>query len=56
MKRRTGRRAPPSLDPITFITENTRLAPVPGIPTLKLHVAHQATGLWRLAEASGEAS
>lgn len=46
-------RAP--LDPATFIAGNTRLAPVPGVPEIALYTAHRATGLWRLAEAGGEA-
>ena len=37
------------IDPVAFIRDNTRLAPVPGVPEIRLHAAHQATGLWRLA-------
>ncbi|MFO1183346.1 MAG: 50S ribosomal protein L11 methyltransferase [Bauldia sp.] len=44
-----------SLDPATFIAENTRLEPVPRIPEIAVYTAHEATGLWRVAEASGEA-
>jgi predicted nicotinamide N-methyase len=41
-------------DPRDFIVENTRLESVPLIPEIRLHTAHQATGLWRLAEAAGD--
>src|SRR5262249_8891841 len=35
---------------------NTHLLPVPTLPEIRLHTAHQATGLWQLAEAeAGEA-
>ena len=37
-------------DPLTFIAANTRLLPVPGLPAIRLYTAHEATGLWRLAE------
>lgn len=37
-----------SLDPVAFIRERTRLAPVRGVPEVRLHMAHEATGLWRL--------
>ncbi|HVZ12937.1 MAG TPA: 50S ribosomal protein L11 methyltransferase [Bauldia sp.] len=40
--------------PAAFIRENTRLAAVPVVPTIRLHMAHQATGLWRLAAESGD--
>jgi predicted nicotinamide N-methyase len=36
-------------DPAAFIAANTRLRPVPSIPEIRLHTAHEATGLWRLA-------
>lgn len=45
-----GRRVRP--DPATFIREHTRLAPVPSLPAIRIHMAHEATGLWRLAEGS----
>jgi len=35
--------------PAIFIRDNTRLVAVPTLPAIRLHVAHQATGLWRLA-------
>jgi predicted nicotinamide N-methyase len=46
-----SRRRP--IDPISFIRDNTRLAPVRGVPAIALHTAHEATGLWRLAAADG---
>lgn len=46
---RSKRRARP--DPYAFVRENTRLLPVPSLPEIRLHTAHEATGLWRLAEA-----
>jgi predicted nicotinamide N-methyase len=49
-----GRGARP--DPLTFIQRNTHLAAVPSIPEIRLHTAHQATGLWRLAEAEEDGS
>lgn len=33
-----------------FIARNTRLAPVPSVPEIRIHSAHEATGLWRIAE------
>jgi predicted nicotinamide N-methyase len=39
-------------DPLRFIREHTRLAPVPSVPEIRIHVAHEATGLWRIAEGS----
>lgn len=47
-RRRPGGGARP--DPLGFVRENTRLAPVPSIVEIRLHTAHEATGLWRLAE------
>jgi len=35
-------------DPLQFIQSNTRIAPVPSLPEIRLHTAHEATGLWRL--------
>jgi predicted nicotinamide N-methyase len=35
-------------DPLRFIQANTRVAPVPSLPEIRLHASHQATGLWRL--------
>ncbi len=40
-----------AIDPVAFITQHTRLVPVPSIPEIRLYTAHQATGLWRLVEA-----
>lgn len=41
------RRTPP--DPAEFIRGNTRLTAVPTVPEIRLHTAHEATGLWRIA-------
>lgn len=46
----------PRPDPHAFIAANTRLAPVPRLPAVRLHTAHQATGLWRLAEPAADGS
>ena len=40
----------PRPDPTAFVRSNTRLVPVRSIPEIKLHTAHEATGLWRLSE------
>ena len=48
------RRARP--DPLEFIRANTRVAPVPTLPEIRLHTAHQATGLWRLGEPNEDGS
>lgn len=40
----------PRPDPLEFIRANTHLVPIPSLPEIRLHTAHQATGLWRLAE------
>lgn len=45
-----GRRAIRRPDPVAFIRDNTRLRPVPSIPEIVLHTAHEATGLWRLLD------
>jgi predicted nicotinamide N-methyase len=37
------------LDPTAFIRMNLPVAPVPGIPEIKLHKARPTSGLWRLA-------
>lgn len=37
------------LNPQRFVAENTRLKPVPRVPAISLHTAHEATGLWRLS-------
>jgi predicted nicotinamide N-methyase len=47
---RDGRAPRARPDPHAFIRDNTRLAPVPSLPGIRLHTAHEATGLWRLAE------
>jgi predicted nicotinamide N-methyase len=50
MKRpRTGS-GQPGADPLRFIRENTRIEPVPSVPEIRIHTAHEATGLWRIAE------
>ncbi len=38
-------------DPAAFIRANLAVAPVPGVPEIRLHVAGPASGLWRLAGA-----
>jgi predicted nicotinamide N-methyase len=43
-------------DPLPFIRDNTRVVPVPSIPEIRLHTAHQATGLWRLGEPNDDGS
>jgi hypothetical protein len=40
----------PRPDPLQFIQANTRVCPVRSLPEIRLHTAHQATGLWRLSE------
>ncbi len=37
-------------DPTEFIRANTRVVPVPSLPEIRLHTAHEATGLWRLGK------
>jgi predicted nicotinamide N-methyase len=37
-------------DPLTFVRDQTRLAAVPTIPEIRIHHAHEATGLWRLGQ------
>ena len=46
----------PRPDPLRFIRANTRLVPVRSLPEIRLHTAHQATGLWRLAEPDEDGS
>ena len=46
----------PRPDPLDFIRANTRIVPVPTIPEIRLHTAHQATGLWRLGEPNEDGS
>lgn len=36
-------------DPSQFIRANLRLAPVPSLPEIRLHMATPASGLWRLS-------
>jgi predicted nicotinamide N-methyase len=50
-----GSRLPP-VDPAAFIRANTRLTPVRTIPEIRLHTAHEATGLWRLGEPNEDGS
>ena len=49
-----SRRIRPRPDPAEFIHSHTTLSPVPGLPHIRLHLAHQATGLWRLAAAASD--
>lgn len=44
----------PAIEPERFIAENTRLKPVPSVPEIVLHTAHEATGLWRLLDGEAE--
>jgi predicted nicotinamide N-methyase len=37
------------LDPAAFIRANTHVRPVAGVPEIRIHTAHAASGLWRLA-------
>ena len=48
----TARRRHKSPDPLRFILENTRVAPVRSVPEIRIHSAHEATGLWRLSAAA----
>ncbi|MBV8564489.1 MAG: methyltransferase [Methylobacteriaceae bacterium] len=41
-------------DPRQFIRANLPLAPVPLAPEIRLHTAHPASGLWRLARIDGQ--
>ena len=43
-------------DPRQFILANTRVTPVRSIHEVRLHTAHEATGLWRLAELNNDGS
>ena len=45
-----------ALDPVQFIQTNTRIVPVPSLPEIRLHTAHEATGLWRLGEPNDDGS
>jgi len=38
------------LEPIAFIRDNLHVAPVPGLPELRIHMAHPGSGLWRLRD------
>ena len=40
-------------DPVSFITRQLRLAPVPAVPALRYYAAHPGSGLGRLAESHG---
>jgi predicted nicotinamide N-methyase len=44
------------LDPLQFIRANTHVVPVPTLPEIRLHTAHQATGLWRLGKPNADGS
>jgi predicted nicotinamide N-methyase len=43
-------------DPTAFIRANTHEVPVPTLPAIRLHTAHEATGLWRLSEPDADGS
>src|SRR5690606_15869774 len=43
----------PVLDPTAFVNTSTRLEPVRSLPQFRIHTAHEATGLWRLAAHNG---
>lgn len=45
-----GRERAEALDPAQFIKANMRLAPVPSLPEIRLHLAHPGSGLRRLLE------
>lgn len=45
----TGARHGPHPDPLGFIRANMNIVPVPTLPEIRLHTAHPASGLWRLA-------
>jgi predicted nicotinamide N-methyase len=51
-----GARNRPRLDPLRFIRANMRVAPVPSLPEIRLHMAHPASGLWRLAKPDEDGS
>jgi predicted nicotinamide N-methyase len=51
MAGRTGGDDRRGLDPAAFIRASTHIRPVPGIPEIRIHAAHPASGLWRLAGA-----
>ena len=48
------RQASPDLDPRQFIRVNLPLAAVPFVPEIRLHTAHPASGLRRLARLDGQ--
>ena len=50
------RKRAPAPDPAEFVRLNTRLVPVRSIPEIKLHTAHEATGLWRLGKPGADGS
>ncbi len=52
----TAGRTEPRPDPLTFIEANTRLLAVRSLPEIRLHTAHQATGLWQLSEPEADGS
>ena len=49
-RKKSGRAPSARPDPETFVRDNTHLRPVPSLPAVRLHTAHEATGLWRLAD------
>ena len=50
------RRRRPRPDPLRFIQKNTLVVPVRSLPEIRLHTAHQSTGLWRLGEPDDDGS
>jgi predicted nicotinamide N-methyase len=45
-----------ALDPREFIQANLRVAPVPGLPEIRIYSAHPGSGLWRIADPDEEDS
>ena len=43
-------------EPPQFIRDNTSLTPIRSLPEIRLHTAHEATGLWRLSEPNPDGS
>lgn len=41
-------------EPARFISQNTRIEAVPGLAGIRMHAAHEATGLWRIAAAGSD--
>jgi predicted nicotinamide N-methyase len=47
---KTGCVTIPTLNPTTFISANTTILPVPLVPEIHLHLAHEAVPLWQKTE------